>query len=66
MVAIVLSRYFSTTSVHATVGDEIASTLESNMTAALRQYYDLNKRLPEQIFVYRDGVGEGQLEVQDL
>jgi len=32
-------------------------------TAALRKYFDVNHALPERIFLFRDGVGDGQMDV---
>ena len=32
------------------------------ITAALRYYHRMNEKLPEKILIYRDGVGDGQLE----
>ena len=30
--------------------------------AALRRYHELNGNLPERILIFRDGVGDGQLQ----
>jgi aubergine-like protein len=45
-------------------GKEIVEALEPCIEAAIEQYKKLNKKGPEQILFYRDGVGEGQ--VQDI
>lgn len=42
--------------------EEIGQKVSSCMTAALRRFHDLNKFIPAKIIVYRDGVGDGQLE----
>ena len=45
--------------------DEIGSVIGAHLTSALKRYYDQNKKLPGKIFIFRDGVGEGQLQVYD-
>jgi len=42
-------------------GQELADGLRPCFTDALHKYYEINKHLPERIFVFRDGVGEGQM-----
>jgi aubergine-like protein len=58
-----LSKNYSACSLAETAGEEIGTAIYTHLTAALDRYYEENKRLPDQIFVYRDGVGEGQLQV---
>ena len=41
-------------------GQELADNLKVCMTAALKNYHQINGCLPERIMVYRDGVGDGQ------
>jgi aubergine-like protein len=41
-------------------GQEISNTLEQLMSEALVQFKTRNSRLPENIIVYRDGVGDSQ------
>ena len=36
--------------------------LRSCFTGALSKYHEINHALPEKIIVYRDGVGDGQLD----
>ena len=36
--------------------------LQSCFTGALNKYHEINHSLPEKIIVYRDGVGDGQLD----
>ncbi|XP_065831086.1 piwi-like protein 1 isoform X3 [Oscarella lobularis] len=43
-------------------GQELMDQLGTCMTASLRKYAEVNGKLPARIFVYRDGVGDGQLE----
>ncbi|KII71452.1 Piwi-like protein 1 [Thelohanellus kitauei] len=45
---------------------EVADSLNVNMKAALDAYYKLNRGLPDAIYVFRDGVGDGQLELVKL
>ncbi|XP_043469025.1 piwi-like protein Siwi isoform X2 [Leptopilina heterotoma] len=54
------TRYYSAVSEHKK-GDEICDTLAEHINKALESYKRLNGRLPGRIFMYRDGVGEGQL-----
>ena len=44
-------------------GQELLDAIRTCMTAALRNYLELNKHLPERIILYRDGVGDGQLGI---
>ena len=45
------------------VGQELTDTLKQAFTKALRKYQEVNNFLPDKIFIYRDGVSEGQLSV---
>jgi aubergine-like protein len=55
------TRYFSDVCFQ-TAHIELCNGLEIFMTAALKNFHEINNVLPEFIFVYRDGVGDGQLE----
>eukprot|EP00794_Sanderia_malayensis_P019493 gene19493-21418_t len=44
-------------------GQELIDELKVIFAAALRKFHELNHDLPERIIVYRDGVGDGQLNV---
>jgi len=55
-----LTSYFSTITEHK-AKDEMCQQLRICMTAALRKYNDVNQTLPDKIIIYRDGVGDGQL-----
>ena len=44
-------------------GEELVNGLKVCFTAALRKYHEVNHCLPERIVMYRDGVGDGQLNV---
>lgn len=43
--------------------EEIVNTLESGIVSCLKKYYEDNNFLPQRIFIYRDGVSDGQLSV---
>lgn len=45
------------------VGQELADTLKTTFAASLKKYHEINGYLPEKIFIFRDGVSEGQLSV---
>jgi len=36
-------------------------SLSSLITDAIKKYFEINKSLPEYIFFFRDGVGDGQI-----
>ncbi|KAH9525714.1 Piwi-like protein 1 [Bulinus truncatus] len=55
------TRYFSKTEYHPSK-DELMRNLQPLMAAALRKYHDVNGALPQKIILYRDGVGDGQLQ----
>ncbi|KAK0175566.1 hypothetical protein PV327_009306 [Microctonus hyperodae] len=55
-----LSRYFSAVSRHTT-NEELSNDFGVNMVKAVRKYHELNRRFPERIIIYRDGVGDGQI-----
>lgn len=45
------------------VGEEISSYLRKALVYALKEYVRRNETLPARIFVYRDGVGDGDLQM---
>lgn len=53
-------KYFSAVSSHPN-GEELSNFFASNIIKALRAYINIHKSLPSKILIYRDGVGEGQL-----
>ncbi|XP_046997505.1 piwi-like protein Siwi isoform X1 [Schistocerca americana] len=56
-----MSKYFSAVAPHAS-GEELSNEMTTNIIKALRKYQQVNQgSLPQRIFLYRDGVGEGQL-----
>ncbi|KAJ8319428.1 hypothetical protein KUTeg_004519 [Tegillarca granosa] len=44
-----------------TPGQELIDGLKMCLTSAIRKYHEVNHSLPEKIVVFRDGVGDGQL-----
>lgn len=55
-------KYYSSVMVHRD-HNEIASNMETHIDGALKAYMNLQKSLPERIFFYRDGVGEGDIKM---
>lgn len=55
-----VTRYFSIAQAHSN-GEELSNDFGMNLVMACKTYYDLNKKYPEKIVIYRDGVGDGQL-----
>ena len=45
------------------VGQELTDTLKLAFSNAIQKYREVNNFLPDKIFIYRDGVSEGQLSV---
>jgi aubergine len=45
------------------VGQELTDTLKVAFTQAIKKYQEVNNFLPDKIFIFRDGVSEGQLPV---
>ncbi|CAG7816213.1 unnamed protein product [Allacma fusca] len=56
------SRYYSTTSTHAT-SQELSDNIFNDMMKCLLAYKKANGTVPSRIIFYRDGVGEGQLSL---
>jgi aubergine-like protein len=56
-----LTRYFSYTSEHE-MEEELSNNFATFVALACKKYKDVNGQYPERILIYRDGVGEGQLE----
>lgn len=55
------TKYWSTSVIQGSLGEEAAQSLSVGMTKALNQFNKLNKVFPQRIIFYRDGVGEGQV-----
>ena len=56
-----LTRYYSNCAFQSS-HEELQNHLCTFMIGALKNYYQVNGVLPERIIVFRDGVGDGQLE----
>lgn len=55
------SDFFSAVQPHCS-GEELSNQLSLDIVKAIKQYRDENNALPERICMFRDGVGEGQIE----
>merc|ERR1712098_1016334 len=55
------TKYISVAHIHSTPQQELEDLMCPAITKALRKYNDVNKCLPARIFMYRDGVGDGQI-----
>ncbi|CAG9785688.1 unnamed protein product [Diatraea saccharalis] len=55
-----MSQYYSTVNAH-TSGEELSAHMGFNIASAVRKYREKHGVLPSPIFVYRDGVGDGQI-----
>ncbi|CAH1795347.1 unnamed protein product [Owenia fusiformis] len=57
-----LTKYYSRVA-HQMPGEELVAKLKPLVIAALRKYHEVNHSLPERIVLFRDGVGDGQLDI---
>uniref|UniRef100_A0A2H1V8Y3 SFRICE_015587 n=1 Tax=Spodoptera frugiperda TaxID=7108 RepID=A0A2H1V8Y3_SPOFR len=55
-----MTRYYSAVNSH-TSGEELSNHMGFNTASALKKYREVNGMLPHRIFIYRDGVGDGQI-----
>lgn len=56
-----LTRYFNVCSAHKN-GEELSNDFALAILQGLKAYQELNRKLPDVILIYRDGVGDGQLK----
>ena len=56
-----MSRFYSTVAVQRE-GQEMMDAITVAFMQSLLRYHETNRHLPEKIVVFRDGVGDGQLE----
>jgi aubergine-like protein len=56
------TRFYCKTEYHDKKA-EIMQSLSVLITGALRKYHEVNQANPQKVIVYRDGVGDGQLDV---
>jgi len=57
-----LTKFLSVANLHTNPSQELNDNMCPAISKALRKYNDVNKCLPTRIIMYRDGVGEGQLD----
>jgi len=57
-----LSRFYSLVAVQSQ-GQELIDALQSAFIESLLKYFEVNQHWPENIVIFRDGVGDGQMEV---
>jgi len=55
------TKYLSVANLHTNPAQELNDNICPAITKALRKYYEVNKAMPNRIIMYRDGVGEGQI-----
>ena len=55
------TKYISVANLHTTPHQELNDNLVPALTRALRKYQEVNGQLPVRIILYRDGVGDGQI-----
>lgn len=58
-------NFFSAVSPHKD-GEELSSNIALHMLQATKEFKDQHGALPERIFYYRDGVGDGQVSVKKV
>merc|ERR1719154_569998 len=57
-----MTKYLSVANLHSNPQQELNDNMCPAITKALRKYHELNKEFPARIIVYRDGVGDGQIQ----
>jgi aubergine len=55
------TKYYSEVDYHSS-NTEVSNNVNSSLMNGLAKYQQENKCLPVRIFIYRDGVGEGQIQ----
>ncbi|XP_039751696.1 piwi-like protein Siwi [Pararge aegeria] len=55
-----MTQYYSSVDAH-TSGEELSAHIGFNISCAVMKYREKNGFLPGRIFIYRDGVGDGQI-----
>ncbi|XP_054153870.1 piwi-like protein Siwi [Oppia nitens] len=56
-----LTKWYSCVSPHKN-REELSNNFKMNFQSGLKRYYDINKKPPQTIVIYRDGVSEGDIE----
>lgn len=54
------SQWFSRVDMHDHL-DELSAHLVDNLVCSMNKFKEINGRFPEKVFIYRDGVSDGQL-----
>ncbi|XP_041456323.1 piwi-like protein 1 [Lytechinus variegatus] len=57
-----LTSFYSCCAFQHTSG-EFGTNLATLMNSSLKRYYEINKMFPDRIIIYRDGVGDGQVNL---
>jgi len=57
-----MTKYLSVASLHSNPAQELNDNMCPAISKALRKYNELNGNLPSRVIIYRDGVGEGQIQ----
>jgi len=55
------TKYLSVANLHTNPAQELDDNICPAIARALRKYNDLNGEMPQRIILYRDGVGDGQI-----
>ena len=55
------TKYISVANMHTNEAQELNDNLVPAIVRALKKYKEVNGQLPERIILYRDGVGDGQI-----
>merc|ERR1711936_1094319 len=55
------TKYLSVANLHTNPAQELNDNMCPAITKALRKYNEINAHLPARIIMYRDGVGDGQI-----
>merc|ERR1719481_1578393 len=56
------TKYISCANLHENQAQEMSNSMRPAITKGLRKYFEVNKQLPARIIMYRDGVGDGQID----
>merc|ERR1740131_810199 len=56
------TKYLSVANLHTNPAQELNDNMCPAITKALRKYSEINGNLPSRVIMYRDGVGDGQID----
>merc|ERR1712131_931 len=57
-----MTKYISIANLHSNPHQELNDNMVPAISKALRKYQEINSNLPSRIIIYRDGVGDGQIQ----